>query len=680
MRPADLLGVAAVAMSCAGWPALAAEPPAPASADASAGVIAYPAAFFASMGLNTAYDMVLRIPGFSFDDGSSVRGFAGAAGNVLIDGQRPASKTDDLVAVLGRVPVARVERIDLIRGAQPGVDMQGKTIVANVILRKDQGFTGVLTLGQYTVANEGYTDPQVKIEGGWRGDGRTLEASLRTFKGHDSSQGSGPHEIVGPNGEILDRSDMNNTAPTTIHEGTAAYEAPLLGGRLRLNALLEDQTNGLDSGDDFRLAGRQVERMRQDQTDAEAGLHFNRDLSSRLALEVLGLQHLDKTGSNSTFDTPADDQRFRLSHLGGESIARGIVHWRPSGALTVDAGGEFAYNWLKVRTSFSDNGSPIAVPAGDVRIHEARGEAFVTAAWRPTTTLSVEAGLRAEDSTISSLGDVTLSKTLAYPKPRIVVTWSPDARDQVRLRMEREVGQLDFNAFVASAALNANGVVAGNPNLLPQQDWAFEAAYDRHFWKDGVVSLTARRLVLRDVVDRAPVFAASGVFDEPANIGGGREDDLIASFSLPLGRLGIPNAVLRGLGTWRVSRVTDPTTKLARRISGQDPVDAELHFSQDLPHWRLSWGVDAVFRTLQRFYRFDEIDSNRANTVYTLFADYKIRPDLTLRVQTDLDRSHFTARREVFAGPRGLDPLQFIDLQNHGFGPVIFTRLRKTFG
>src|SRR5450432_900752 len=86
--------------------ALAAEPPAPQAiagpAEASPSVISYPASFFASMGAETAYDMVLRVPGFAFDDGSSVRGFAGAAGNVLIDGQRPASKTDDLISILRR--------------------------------------------------------------------------------------------------------------------------------------------------------------------------------------------------------------------------------------------------------------------------------------------------------------------------------------------------------------------------------------------------------------------------------------------------------------------------------------------------------------------------------------------------------------------------------------------------
>src|SRR5437763_1821230 len=124
MRVADLCPTMTTAWAAAlalgsATPAVAADAPSP--AEASAGVISYPAAFFAPMAPNTAYDMVQRIPGFSFDDGSSVRGFAGAAGNVLIDGQRPASKTDDLVSVLTRLPFAQVERIDLIRGAQTGI-------------------------------------------------------------------------------------------------------------------------------------------------------------------------------------------------------------------------------------------------------------------------------------------------------------------------------------------------------------------------------------------------------------------------------------------------------------------------------------------------------------------------------------------------------------------------------
>src|ERR1700722_16393526 len=89
------------------WPALTAAliaVSAQAEPAQSAGSTSYAAAYFAAMGVSTAYDMVSRLPGFAFDDGSAVRGFAGAAGNVLIDGERPTSKTDDLISVLQRIP------------------------------------------------------------------------------------------------------------------------------------------------------------------------------------------------------------------------------------------------------------------------------------------------------------------------------------------------------------------------------------------------------------------------------------------------------------------------------------------------------------------------------------------------------------------------------------------------
>ncbi|HEX3700423.1 MAG TPA: TonB-dependent receptor [Phenylobacterium sp.] len=675
-RPLRLL--AAIALSAAAAAGSAAAQTAPA-APAAATVTPYPAAFFGGLGVDTALDMVQRIPGFVVDDGAAVRGFAGAAGNVLIEGQRPASKTDSLSAILKRIPAGQVARIDLIRGGAPGIDMQGKTVVANVIRKAGGGFAGVASLGQYTTG-DGYTDPQARLEGTWRDGQRTLQAAVYAFKGHDNSQGGGPHEVIGPDGQVLDRSDMHNTEPTWIYEATGAYETPLLGGRFRGNLLVEAQPIALENRDDFRVAGVEDEHETIGKDDAELGLHFNRDLGAALGLELIGLQHLNRGSIDSTFDTSSDHQRFALRDHGGESIGRVVVHWRPAAALTLDAGGEGAFNWLSTRTRFTDNGVPIAVPAADVTVQEARSEAFATATWRPLASLVVEAGARVEASRISSRGDVVLSKTLVFPKPRVAVTWSPDPADQFRLRVEREVGQLDFNAFAASASLNSTGVVAGNPNLAPQQDWAFEAAYDRRFWTDGIVSLTLRHLVLQDVIDRAPIFAPSGVFDAPANIGGGSEDDLVASFSLPLARLGLPRASLRGVGTWRVSRVSDPTTGEIRRISGQDVVDAELHFVQDLPRWKLSWGVDTFFGVHQQLFRFNEVDAIRTRTVSTPYVEWKPRPDIALLIAVDLNRGRFDQTRQVFSGPRSLDPLAFTDFQDHRFGPVSFIRLRKTFG
>jgi outer membrane receptor protein involved in Fe transport len=312
-------------------------------------------------------------------------------------------------------------------------------------------------------------------------------------------------------------------------------------------------------------------------------------------------------------------------------------------------------------------------------VQEGRAEVFATATWRALSNFTIEAGARMESSALASSGDVTLSNTFTFAKPRLVLTWSPTATDQIRVRIEREVGQLDFSSFAASASLNGVGVTAGNPNLSPQQDWVYEATYERHFWRDGVVSLTARRLNLTDVIDRAPVVSASGVFDTPANIGEGVEDDFVAAFSLPLQRFGIAGGALRGQGTWRSSHVTDPTTGASRRISGQHGADVELHMTQDLPRYNITWGIDWVNPFHERFFRFDEIDTNRQNVSLDAFLDYKPRSDITLRIQL-FNEDHYDVERDVFGGLRGQDPLSFRDLQMRHFGPVLFTRLRKTFG
>ncbi|HEY2885612.1 MAG TPA: TonB-dependent receptor plug domain-containing protein [Rhizomicrobium sp.] len=659
-------------------PSLAAEQ-APSNASVSQSVLTYPASFFATMGLNTAYDMIQRIPGFTLDDGSAVRGFADAAGNVLIDGQRPASKTDDLARILVRIPVSNVERIDLIRGGAPGIDMQGKSVVANVITRKlASAFNGVAVVGAYKPEAVPF-DPQIRLEGTWHDGDRTFGVSLFAARFHDGSQGGGEHIVFGPDGHRLDVASMSDSGPMYQYIGTTNYETTLFGGKFKANLTLEDQPSQVIDIDNSATSGRTAEHDRQDRVDAEFGQHYERGLGDDLSFEVLGLEHVDHNGAASVFSTATDLQDFNLSSHGGEAIGRGILHWRPSDLLTVDGGGEFAYNWLSTRTRFIDNGVAIQVPAANVLVQEKRGEIFANATWQVFPTLSVQTQLRVEQSTISSTGDVVLSKDLTFLKPRLLATWSPDALDQLRVRIEREVGQLDFQNFVANAALNGVGVIAGNPNLVPQRDWAFEAAYDRHFWDSGVASLTYRHLVLQDVVDRVPVFAPSGVFDEPGNIGGGTEDDIVASFSLPLDRIGLAHAVLRGTGTWRVSSVTDPTTGGARIISGQDPFDSELHFTQDFPAWKLNWGVDFFPTFYNRFYRFDEIDTNRNGSAATVFVEYKPLPDLSLRATLDTNRQVFDVTRQVFAGPRNVDPLLVTDFRGHRFGVISFFRIRKTF-
>ena len=140
------------------------------------GVISYPAAFFADRRPGTALDMINRLPGFTLDTGAtSLRGYEAAAGNVLIDGRRPASKTDTLDEILKRLPASAVERIDVIRGGAPGIDMQGKSVLANVIRKKGASFRGLLAASNDLLARGRDTGAaRAEASGGWGEDDRDL--------------------------------------------------------------------------------------------------------------------------------------------------------------------------------------------------------------------------------------------------------------------------------------------------------------------------------------------------------------------------------------------------------------------------------------------------------------------------------------------------------------------------
>src|SRR5690348_2407829 len=58
--------------------------------------------FFARYSPANALDMVQQVPGFSLQEGDVVRGFGGSAGNILINGERPSTKTS-LSGLLTRI-------------------------------------------------------------------------------------------------------------------------------------------------------------------------------------------------------------------------------------------------------------------------------------------------------------------------------------------------------------------------------------------------------------------------------------------------------------------------------------------------------------------------------------------------------------------------------------------------
>lgn len=479
----------------------------------------------------------------------------------------------------------------------------------------------------------------------------------------------------------------------TTNKVTGAVETPVAGGKLRISGSLSSNPYDLTTDDELtNLPGREFEHFSQSQDIAEIGLRYERQIGERLKSETFFLQQLGRSGIDDDFNADplvsaatGDDisDVFALRKTTGETILRSKLRFDASPKLAFEAGAEGAYNWLTARTTYLQDGAPVILPAANVHVTEDRGEAFATATWSPSAKLTVETGLRLEASRIASTGDVVSSNTFVFPKPRSVVTWSPDGPDQIRFRVEREVGQLNFDDFAANSGNISTGAVhAGNPNLTPQQDWVVEAAYERRFWGAGDATVTVRHFALTDVIDRVPELDSTGdAFDAPGNIGSGRQDELAFTLTLPTDKIGLKRGLLTGSTTFRNSRVIDPTTGLPRPISEVHPNDWEAHFTQGVPKLKSTWGFDVFGQWQSTSYRFDEIDTQKLKPYVDVFAEYKPKPDLTFRLQLKNASGHgYEQAREVFGGSRNSSGVAYSDVRDLHTGRFIYVKVIKTFG
>lgn len=644
------------------------------------GVIAYPPAFFSAQEPGTARDMVERLPGFLLESGSTARGFEGTAGNVLIDGRRPASKTDTLHDILDRIPASKVARIEVIRGGAPGIDMQGRAVVANIVLKKDTAVRGHVEAESSHVP-DGRTFGGLKAQASGGGGERKWEAS--GVFGRNFSGLAGPATAVTQSPMQIRRLDIASEDDGWIHIATGAYELPTAGGTLRLNGRYYGQNLKFEEDSRDRASGvvRSTDQIAR-ADDYEAGLRYIRRLSSRATVELIALDQGSDYRVRSSLAAAGAEQRFALAQDTRETIGRAVVKHGWSPTLSFELGAEAAHNTLESQTAFVVDGVPVSLPDANVSVAEDRGEVFGKFSWRASPRLSLDGSVRYERSKVTSEGDVSLTKSLAYLKPRLVAAWSPDEVSQLRVSIEREVGQLDFSDFVAQASLNTDtGVTAGNVDLEPERAWAFEAALERQFWGRGSLILTARSSHISGVVDRGPVVTAAGVFDRPTNIGQGRKDVLRLDLTVPLEKAGLKGAQLKGFVVKRWSRVEDPTTGERRQISGLRHIEWEAHVTQDLPQHNLTWGVSGYGGWQVYDYRFNAVDERKLDPFVMIFTEWRPRPDISVRAEVgNLTNRGYRRITLTHPGPRGAGAAPTLTERETYFGRNYFIRVRKTFG
>jgi outer membrane receptor protein involved in Fe transport len=646
-----------------------------APATATSNVLVYDAGFFAAAQPATAYDMIQRLPAFLFDDGTDVRGFAGAAGNVLIDGARPTAKTDDLTAILHRIPASHVARIAVIRGGAPGIDMQGRSVVANVILVRDTSTTIIATL-ENTFFWDSHDAPGGSLQFSHRGSAGVYNLTITRYTSLiDDSAGDGFFVRDQP-GIGVARGRLRRRGAEGLGwslNGDAAL--PLWGGSLGANITLQQHTFNRHIIYGAPLSTRYFEG--QLSRPFELGLNWKGNVGEKAELTVLALQRLSHFEYANTARDPDGSQLFDLASAKGETILRSTLRYRWSESLTLESGLEGAYNTLNGTSGYVQNGAPVALPAANSRVNERRGEVFAQVGWRIAPHWALEAGAREEFSHLSALG--APPRSLSFLKPRLLVTWSPDDWGQLRLRAEKVVGQLDFSNFVANADLAGNGVSAGNLALKPDQRWQFEAAWEYHFWDRGAVVLSAMHEQIKDLVDYVPIGAG---LDGPGNIAHATNDELKIDLTWPLDRLGLAGAALKGSMKWDLADVTDPVTGHTRGISDQRDKHIQFDYLQDIPAWHSS--LDLTLDTggwSRPSYRINQVSWVRIYSPYVQITwSYKPRPGLEFAAALDNALPyHLDIEQYNYAGARDTAPLSEVLDARNSTQPRIYIQIRKTF-
>ena len=321
--------------------AVGTDPVAP-PATAAEGVTVFEATFFAANQPNSAMDMVDRVPGFSFDEGDNVRGLGGTASNVLIDGRRPASKSEPMEDTLRRIPAGQVLRLELIRGGAPGIDMQGQSVVVNVVRVPGAGgnTTWAVASGWY---QDGRTTPAMRFEGArpLSGD-RRFEWSSLIYTFLDDGAGEGPRQRYDSTGSLIRDGYSDETAGGRGGTFSVGWQQNLAGGRLALNSRLqiEDYDYALEDAVFAPAPGSLIVEDDYAQTNGEIGVNWQRPLGEQWRLEAVGIQRLRGSDFASVFNTGASDGEFTEDSTSGESIGRLTLRHARTPTWSLEGGGE----------------------------------------------------------------------------------------------------------------------------------------------------------------------------------------------------------------------------------------------------------------------------------------------------------------------------------------------------
>ncbi|GAA4718928.1 TonB-dependent receptor [Sphingomonas lutea] len=660
----------------------------------------YDAAFFAQYAPRTALDIARRVPGFTLDLGNTdTRGFAGAAGNVVINGARPSSKSESLETTLQRIPASSVTRVEVGPGDLYGADYASKSQVLNIVMSAVGGIDGNVTASLRRLYT-GRVDPNASASMLIRRGASSINLSAGFNNVVNAEEGSDTLRGF-EDGELREfRRKFNIYKDFNPYIGASWALERAQDNAIRVNARYSPGQFDLEQRNRVTATGEPPhdDSLIQDYDNSvfELGGDITRPLGGG-AIKLVGLATRRKRNNFDAYiardglleDDPAvvggSEQTQKAKF--GETIGRLTWTRQDVAGFSVELGGEAVLNTLDNSTALTlieEDGTktPVDLAGDNVQVKEKRGEIFLNAGRNLRPALRVDGGLRFEYSDLKVSGDAEAKRKLKFFKPSLTIDWKPGNGWHTQFSVKRTVAQLNFYDFVSVAELSTDRVNAGNENLVPQRAWEWRLTADRPILGDGVIKLDLGYDHISLLQDRVlvPGEKPGQFFDAPGNIGTGKLMFATLSVDAPLGQLW-KGLRLKADGTLRRTRVEDPISGEMRNFSDFFPDwQWNVEMRRDSGPW--SYGFTVSDRDRFTFFRTEEFDINYNGGPYgTAFVEY--RPGPRTSVTLDVDNALNTPgnRHRIRFNPNRAAPLDIIDeLRERNRHLNVGLTIKQTFG
>jgi hypothetical protein len=663
----------------------------------------YPASFFVRFQPITALDMVNQLPGFQLDDNvDDERGFGNTSGNLLIDDRRPSAKQDSLSAILARIPAESVERIELIRGQIRNIDMRGQSTIVNIVLRDDTTANVQWRTHLERRFNYGQVAPAgtISLSDNWQ----DIDYNIGLEAQHQPFGRIGLDEIINPTGDLTEIRFDGVEIRNNFIKGNFNV-ASLLGKTLvQLNSNIQFEKNKVAT------VSRRVPQLLgnaprqnlvaedEDRPSFEAGFDAERELSQDIIGKLIFLYNQNSADSLSTQRNINNQDIQTLLRVANsqvdtsETIARLEFDWSGLSAHLIQGNLERAYNVLDsslLQTDDSGAGPVIIdVPGANSRVEEIRWDFLLKDTW-VRGKFELDYGIGAEASTITQSGDVLSERDFFFIKPQVVLTYATNTGDQTRLKLAREVAQLDLKGFVSATVFDEDDLALGNPNIQPDTTWVLDLTQEKRFADDSVVRLTAFHHWISDVLDLLPL---STRFEARGNIGDGRRWGVELDTTIPLDSLGLVDAKINFKVRWQDSTVIDPVTNQNRvlsikgssgggiRFNNENKYAVFVDYRQDFQTARVAWGWSIIERAERFLFKANELEIFDEGIALTAFIEttrwFGVKMQLSGKNILNFEEERI---RTTFTDERDLSRLASTQLRHRTRGAQLFFTVSGAF-